>query len=170
MNKEGFKKAAQYWVEREEAMVKMPKEALLENIEEYIKANDTCALATSCSEFTRCTPIEYIYVDGIFYIFTEGGLKFQALAENNKVGIAVFDKFTGFASLKGLQVIGEAFVVDAESAEYQEAAKHKGLKLENLKRMNHFLHLIRVEVKKFEYINSDLKKLGYSVRQSYEMA
>lgn len=165
MTKQEYKQAANYWVEREDNFVKMPRKELLEDIEVYIKANDTCALATACNEFTRCTPIEYVYIDGAFYIFTEGGKKFKALEENKKVGIAIFDKFSGFSSLKGLQVEGVASMIELDSDEYKNIAKEKGLKLENLKRINHVLYLIKVEVKLFEYINSDFKKKGYSVRQ-----
>lgn len=160
-----YKAAADYWVERDNESVKMPESDLLASIEAYVTANDTCALATATEGFIRCTPIEYIYHDGAFYIFTEGGLKFHALEKNKEVAIAVFDKFSGFNNLKGLQVTGTAEVILSDDNRYGEIAKVKGIKLENLKRINHYLHLIKITVSKFAFINSDFKKQGYSIRQ-----
>ncbi len=45
-------------------------------VEEYIQANNTCALATAAGDFVRCTPLEYTYHDDCFWIFfSEGGEK-----------------------------------------------------------------------------------------------
>lgn len=59
-------------------------------MEEYILANKTCALATGAGEFVRCTPIEYTYHHGAFWMFSEGGEKFAALEKNKNVCLAIF--------------------------------------------------------------------------------
>lgn len=62
MTQEEFKEAAQYWNRKEQTA--MPKEALQQAMEDYINANNTCALATGTGDYVRCTPIEYSYHDG----------------------------------------------------------------------------------------------------------
>ena len=45
-----YKKAQNYWKEKAAALVKMDAETLKEKIEEYISANNTCALATGTDD------------------------------------------------------------------------------------------------------------------------
>jgi nitroimidazol reductase NimA-like FMN-containing flavoprotein (pyridoxamine 5'-phosphate oxidase superfamily) len=72
-----YKAAANYWFEKDKSAVKMDPEELKAEIEEFLKKHKVCALATAAGDFVRCTPIEYNYVDGCFYLFSEGGLKFR---------------------------------------------------------------------------------------------
>ena len=101
-----YDEQARYWIEKEAASKGMEKEKLKEWIEAFIKERNTCALATASSDFVRCTPIEYNYLDGAFYLFSEGGLKFIGLKENKYVSLAIYDAYDGFGNLKGLQVQG----------------------------------------------------------------
>ena len=48
----------------------------------------------------RCTPLEYLRVDGRLYILTEGGLKFKGIWWNGAISAAVFDSYAGMASLE----------------------------------------------------------------------
>lgn len=57
-----YQKAASYWEEKD--TVKMEKSKLIQEVEEFIASHNTCALATGCDDFVRCTPIEYTYMDG----------------------------------------------------------------------------------------------------------
>lgn len=59
MTHEQFEKAADYW--KNKGITAMPKEELKKAVEEYIAANNTCALATGTGDYVRCTPIEYSY-------------------------------------------------------------------------------------------------------------
>lgn len=77
MTHEEYQTAANYW--KNKNRVEMPKEQLKQIITEYIQANNTCALATGTGDYVRCTPIEYSYHDGKFWIFSEGGEKFVGL-------------------------------------------------------------------------------------------
>ena len=56
MTHEQFEKAADYW--KNKGITAMPKEELKKAVEEYIAANNTCALATVTGDYVRCTPIE----------------------------------------------------------------------------------------------------------------
>jgi nitroimidazol reductase NimA-like FMN-containing flavoprotein (pyridoxamine 5'-phosphate oxidase superfamily) len=85
-----YEKAASYWIEKDKESVKMDLDILKQKISEFISKHNTCALAVATGDFVRCTPIEYNYVDGIFYLFSEGGLKFKALKDNKNVCLAIY--------------------------------------------------------------------------------
>ena len=66
---EEYIQAANYWKQKDAQAVKMDRETLEKEVEAYIQENNTCALATGSGEFVRCTPLEYSYHDGAFWIF-----------------------------------------------------------------------------------------------------
>ena len=70
MTQEQFQKAAQYWKNKEQ--LAMPREVLEQAVYHYINENNTCALATGTGTYVRCTPIEYSFHDGKFWMFSEG--------------------------------------------------------------------------------------------------
>ena len=84
------------------------KKKLKKTVLEYINSNNTCALATGTGDYVRCTPIEYSYHDGKFWMFSEGGEKFIGLEKNENVCLAIYDKYDGADNLKSIQVIGKA--------------------------------------------------------------
>ncbi|MDO4281955.1 MAG: pyridoxamine 5'-phosphate oxidase family protein [Peptococcaceae bacterium] len=170
MNKEEFAQAANYWHERDAVAKKMPREELQAEILRVIGANNTCALATGCGDFVRCTPIEYSYNDGCFWLFSEGGEKFRALAENANVSLAIYAHYAGFDKLESLQVMGRAEVVDAFSLRYNEQLAKKGLSPDAVRRMPHALHLICIQPSRFECLCAAFKKRGYDSRQTYAVA
>ena len=77
VTQEQFKKASQYWNNKEQ--IPVPEKELKKTVEEYISSNNTCALATGTGDYVRCTPIEYSYHDDKFWLFSEGGEKFIGL-------------------------------------------------------------------------------------------
>ncbi len=165
MNHEEYKQAANYWIEIDKKGPHVEREVLLQRMERYIKENDTCALATAYNGNVRCTPIEYVYHEGNFYIFTEGGEKFANLEHNKNVSLAIFDKFQGFHKLHSVQVFGIAEIIDRKTDKYSEIAAVKGLKPERLEAMNHILHLIKIRPTEMNYIDSTLKQEEMSIRQ-----
>lgn len=163
-----YKKAQNYWKEKAAALVKMDAETLKEKIEEYISANNTCALATGTDDFIRNTPIEYSYHDGCFWMFSEGGEKFIGLEKNPNVCIAIFDKYTSFGSLKGLQMMGCASVVEPFSDEYNAHAAAKKIPLAALQKLNPPMNLLKIQPVSADFLNSDFKRDGYDSRQHFE--
>src|SRR5574344_1969668 len=111
MNHEEYKKASEHWKKIDANGVKMDKENLKEVALAFINSHNTCALATGFNDFVRCTPIEYSFHDGAFYMFSEGGEKFIGLEMNKNVCLAIYEPYNGFGSLKGMQVMGKAEVV-----------------------------------------------------------
>lgn len=160
-----YKQAQNYWKAKEANAVKIDTALLLENITAYINANNTCALATGTGDFIRNTPIEYSYHDGCFWMFSEGGEKFIGLEQNPNVCIAIFDTYTGFGSLKGLQVMGTANIVEPFSVEYDAHAAVKKIPLAALQKLNPPMNLIKVKPVSADFLNSDFKQDGYDARQ-----
>ncbi|MBM6830434.1 pyridoxamine 5'-phosphate oxidase family protein [Anaerotignum lactatifermentans] len=138
---------------------------LKKKIEEVIGRHNTCALATAAGDFVRCTPIEYHYVEGCFYLFSEGGLKFRALKGNPHVCLAIFAPYSGFGQLEGLRVTGTAQMAEPWSEEYRKLLDLCGISEEAMKKLAEPMHLIRVRPAVMELLCSELKQEGYSPRQ-----
>lgn len=169
MTQNQYKAAARYWEEKDAHGVKMDPAALKKAAEEYISNNNTCALATGTGDFVRCTPIEYSYHDGCFWIFTEGGKKFVGLEQNPNVCLAIFDKYNGFGTLHGMQITGMAEVVEPFSQRYNAHAAYKKIPLEALKKLSSPMHLLCVRPRRIEYLCSDFKEQGCASRQTLEL-
>jgi len=160
-----YESAANHWVEKDKESAQMDKADLKERIEGFIAGHNTCALATASSDMVRNTPIEYNFVDGNFYFFSEGGLKFKGLKENKNVGLAIYEPYGGFANLKSLQVEGIASMVEPFSEEYLKIMEHKKIPVEAMKKLPQPMNLIKVVAKSYDYLDSDLKKEAFGSRQ-----
>lgn len=169
MNHEEYQEAANYWNEKDATGVKIESHELLRKCEEFIHANNTCALATGSGSFVRCTPIEYTYYNGAFWMFTEGGQKFIALENNQNVCLSIFDKFDGFGKLKGMQVTGVAKMIEPFSKEYNTIAEYKNLPIEGLKKLPHALYMIQIIPSRIDFLNSEFNGKGYASRQFIEL-
>lgn len=168
MTQEQFQRAAQYWKNKEQ--LAMPREALEQAVYHYINENNTCALATGTGTYVRCTPIEYSFHDGKFWMFSEGGEKFIGLAKNENVCLAIYDKYDGFGKLKSVQAMGKAELIEPFSDSYKAHAEYKKIPLAALEKLESPMNLICVTPVKMEVLFSDFKKEGYSSRQTLEFA
>lgn len=171
MNHEEYEQAARLWIERDAALApdaRMPEADLRAAIERHATTHNTCALATATDGFVRCTPLEYRYHHGAFWIFSEGGLKFRALERNPQVGLAVFDPYEGFGKLKSLQVEGTASIVDPADPEFMLAAAAQGIAAERVDKIARLLHVIKIVPTSVDYLDSSLKEHGWSTRQHLE--
>ena len=160
-----YRKAASYWMEKDAQEVQMEREALLAKIEKFIIAHNTCAMATGCGDFVRCTPIEYNYKGGIFWMLSEGGQKFRALEGNKNVCLSIYDAYTGFNQLAGMQITGIAELVEPWSAEYMDLLALKKIPAEKLKKLPHTMHLIKITPTSIDFLWSEFKKMGFGSRQ-----
>lgn len=158
--------AERYWDEKDADSVRLDQARLRAMIEDYIQANNTCALATGTGHYVRCTPIEYSYHDGCFWMFSEGGKKFIGLGENSNVCLAIFDKYEGFGKLHGMQVMGRAQLVEPFSEVYNAHAAFKKIPLSALRKLPSPMHLIRVHPTRIDCLFSDFKELDCAPRQT----
>ena len=74
-----YDEAASYWEKQDAKAKRMDRDALMAKAEEFLAAHNTCALATGHGGQVRCTPIEYTYRQGCFWLLSEGGEKFRNL-------------------------------------------------------------------------------------------
>ena len=160
-----FEKAAFYWEEKDAQSVKMEQGALRIEMEKFIEAHNTCALATGMGDFVRCTPIEYSYQYEKFWMLSEGGLKFRALKNNKSICLAIYDPYSGFDKLGGMQIAGTAKLVEPMSKEYQDLLAFKRIPAESLRKLQHELHLICVTPTQIDFLWSGFKKMGCGPRQ-----
>ncbi|MDF3000412.1 MAG: hypothetical protein K0Q48_531 [Bacillota bacterium] len=160
-----YQKAASYWIEKDAKAVCMDYDLLLDEMEKFILAHNTCALATGCGDFVRCTPIEYNYKGRKFWMFSEGGLKFQALENNKNVCLAIYDSYVGFAQLGGMQVSGIAEIVEPWTDEYLDLLAFRKIPVENMKRLPTTMYLIKITPVRIDFLCSEFKKSGFDVRQ-----
>ena len=163
---ETLQAAARYWDEKDAGSVKLDKAKLQAMIEDYIQRGNTCALATGAGDYVRCTPIEYSYHDGCFWMFSEGGKKFIGLAENDHVCLAIYDKYEGFGKLRGVQVMGRAELVEPFSDAYNAHAAFKNIPLAALRKLSNPMHLIRIYPTQIDCLFSEFKDLGCAPRQT----
>ena len=161
--------AENHWLEKDKESVHMAPDELRERIERFIGEHNTCALATASGDFVRCTPIEYNYIDGVFYLFSEGGLKFRALRDNKNVGFAIYEPYDGFNKLKSLQVMGVADMVEPFSEVYMMMLDYKKIPVDAIKKMPQPMNLIKIMPESYDYLDSDLKKDGVGIRQHLDM-
>lgn len=168
MTHEEFEEAAEYWQKKDATGKRLNREALLAAMEEYIQANNTCALATGAGTFVRCTPIEYSYHDGAFWMFSEGGFKFFALERNKNVCLAIYDPYDGFGKLNGMQVTGMAEIVEPFCKEYLKAAAFRKIPLETLKKLPSPMYLIKITPKHIDFLRSAFRERGFNARQTLD--
>ena len=161
-----YQEAASYWEKQDERAVRMDRETLLARMEEFILSHNTCALATGCGDFVRCTPIEYNYKNGKFWMFSEGGLKFRALEKNENVCLAIYDSYTGFGKLGAMQISGTAKVIEPWTEKYLELLALKKIPPESLKKLPHTLYLLQITPIRIDFLCSEFKKHGFNSRQS----
>lgn len=152
---------------RDKRIKVLPDDKLLTEIEKFIKSHNTCALATGYDDKIRCTPIEYLYLKGIFYIISEGGEKFANIALNNNVSLSIFDPYIGMNNLGGMQISGKAFVLEEGSEEYENIFEHKGISINKINELPFSLNLIKIIPEKVEFLSSNFKSQGYPTKQIF---
>lgn len=166
-----YEQAATFWESKDAAARQVGREAFLEIAEAFIARHRTCALATAAGEFVRCTPLDYTYTEGAFWICSEGGAKFRALAHNKRVCLAVFDEpaaGAGMGGITGLQVSGTASVPEPGDADYRRCFEIKGIPLARIEKLPFTMHVIKVVPERMDMISPAFKAAGGGVRQFLE--
>ena len=154
-----------YWVNKDKTSTHMEPEKLLKHIENFIKEHNTCALATSANDIVRCTPIEYNYIDGNFYLLSEGGRKFRGLYTNENVSLAIYESYQGFGELAGMQIMGKTQIIEPFSDEYNKVLEYKKIPRTAIEKMPYPMNLIKVIPTEIDFLNSKFKEEGCDSRQ-----
>ncbi|MBQ8159284.1 MAG: pyridoxamine 5'-phosphate oxidase family protein [Clostridia bacterium] len=143
----------------------MEREAALAHIVNFIEHHNTCALATGAGDYVRCTPIEYTFMDGEFYLYSEGGDKFLGLEKNKNVSLAIFEYYGDRNNSHGLQIMGEATLYPPRCELFKKVLAFKGIPYDVMKAAKVDVALIRITPKVYEMYDTDFVKAGYDVRQ-----
>ncbi|WP_067048332.1 flavodoxin domain-containing protein [Methanofollis ethanolicus] len=146
---------------------RVPEEELLAGIETFLRAHRTGVLATGHGDRVRATPIDYIYANGMVYIYSEGGEKFAHLIQNPAAALAIYNDDTSPEEIRGLQLMGRAEVLRPESPGHREALTLRGIDMERLAGLTIEMNVIRITPLKAEYLNAVFKKEGCAIRQVY---
>ena len=143
------------------------EEKQLENeIEKFLLEHNTLTLATGYDGFVRATPIEYIYHNKALYFITEGGLKFKGILQNPNVSICVYDNYSNMQNIKGMQIQGTASIIQIGSEEYISIISKKNINMDKINMFPINLNMIRVDIKEIEFLNSDVRKSNFDVKQT----
>jgi menaquinone-dependent protoporphyrinogen IX oxidase len=142
----------------------MPLSELKKSIEAFLTSHNTCTLSTAHKERVRSTPIEYTYQEGHIYLLSEGGEKFANISLNSAVSVAVYEDYTTMNNLAGMQISGTASLVHND-AEYKDIISMKGLNPDIIQKMPFNMNLIKIKIRKVEFLYSKFRERGYGVKQ-----
>ena len=158
-----YEQAKTFWTRKQADAVPCPDARGA--LEEFLSAHRVCALATGADDYVRCTPLEYTWLDGAFWIFTEGGMKFAGLQSNSNVSVAVFDASPEFGGLHSAQIQGTASVVEPFSADYLRLLEFKHIGEDAIRALPEPLYLLQIVPTEADFLNSDFKGQGFDSRQ-----
>jgi menaquinone-dependent protoporphyrinogen IX oxidase/uncharacterized pyridoxamine 5'-phosphate oxidase family protein len=130
---------------------KLPVPKLREEVENFLKQHNTCTLATASLGRIRATPLEYNYTQGQIYILSEGGEKFANLLSSPLVSVAVYEDYTGMDRLCGMQITGQANIVE-DLDDYRRVIKMRGMSMDVIRSLPVDLNLIRIDLEKVEFL------------------
>ena len=149
-----------------EPVRRMDEAELMAEVGRFIEDHHVLVIATGTDDFVRATPLEYIYLNGVFYVITEGGLKYRSILENGNASVTIFDRFDGsFEHIRSLQIFGKAQPVKSQTKEYSEILARKGITADALDKMDVCLFVLRIMPLTIEFLNSDFTAQGYDARQ-----
>jgi uncharacterized pyridoxamine 5'-phosphate oxidase family protein len=144
----------------------LDSEVLERLIIELLRSAPVCVIATCSHDIPRASTVEFFPLGTTLYIVTEGGTKVQNILNNPHVSVAIHASFTGWESVKGLQITGTAELGKKGSRVFKEGLEayrnRKGLKRAELP---DFMDVVKVTPSSMEYIDFSLEEKGFNVRQ-----
>jgi len=149
----------------------MPKKELEKHIAAFLRTQNTCVLATCKDNIPRATPMEYYSKGVTLYMMPEDGQKMENIRENPYISIGVFAPYTGWLSVKGVQITGEATLITKEDdpKEFDKGLKvyqwQKSAEEIGLHQLPASFRLLKIEAHAIELLDISLKTKGYAPRQ-----
>ncbi len=134
---------------------------------EFLKTQPTCVIATCSDNIPRASPVEFFPSGLTLYIFTEGGKKLENIQKNPQVSVAVHAPFTGWETLKGVQITGIAEIGERGSTTYE-----KGIEAYMARRgiesveMPESMNILKISPLKIEYLDTSLEGRGFHMKQT----
>lgn len=100
---------------------KLPGEELEEYIMEFLQKQNMCVLCTSKDNVPKATPIEYYSERTTLYMIADQGTKITNIQSNQNVSVGIFAPYTGWLSVKGVQITGKARIIGEDDPEREHA-------------------------------------------------
>ncbi len=91
--------------------------------------------------------------------------KFANLILNKNVSLCIYDEYKGMNELAGMQISGEAELIGIGNDEYISVIQRKGLDSNKISSMSISLNMIKITIKKIEFLWSEFAKMGYDIKQ-----
>jgi uncharacterized pyridoxamine 5'-phosphate oxidase family protein len=139
---------------------RLTPEELKQRIINFMQEQKICTLATCAQNIPRSTPVRYRSQGLTLYILTEGGGKVKNIKDNPHVSVSMVGEYTGFQSVTGLQVWGEAIIIKPQDGPLYEEARRimdleerQDLKQMNLKAIRTPMDIIKIEVEKARFLS-----------------
>src|SRR3990172_6386058 len=138
---------------------RLSKDELKKEIIRFLSENKICTIATCTNNIPRSTPVRYRSKDMTIYVYTEGGVKIKNILENPNVSLSLYGDYSGFESVKGLQLWGRAEIIKPEDGEKYAQAKSiiKSEEREDLKKLgvkaSPDMKIIKIEATRARYLN-----------------
>ena len=139
---------------------KVPQDELRDIITNFLETNIICTLATCSNNIPRSTPLRYRAKGLTIYFFTEGGGKVNNIRENPRVSVSLYGEYSGFQSVRCLQIWGEAKIIEPEDEkEYNEGkevlnmGQRDDLKKLGMANIQHRMKLIKIETHNARYLS-----------------
>jgi hypothetical protein len=139
---------------------KLSEDELRKVVRAFLEENTICTLATCSNNVPRSTPVRYRSKDFTIYVLAEGGMKIKNMRENPLVSVSIYGDYSGFQSVRGLQMWGKAEIINPDAGErYLEANRIvnlegrkdlKGLGIENIK---HNMKAIKITIERARYLS-----------------
>ena len=160
---------------------KLSEDKLKERIATLFKEQTMCTIATASSDGQpRATPLE-CFADGMtLYIFADPGTKQENIKVNPKVSISMCNQLKpswagdNWKGQKAAVITGVATILEPDDPESIHAKKEVIQSEEFVAALgmdiNDFTgtRIVKVEIKKIEYSESELMVQGYSSKQIWE--
>jgi uncharacterized protein YhbP (UPF0306 family) len=131
----------------------------------FMRSQGMCVLATCSGNTPRASAVEFFPMGTIIYILTEGGQKIKNIATNDRVSVAIHTQFTGWDSIKGVQITGTAEIGKLGSKIFKEG-EEAYIKRRHLKSIHipGCMSFIKITPQKIEYLDTTLKAPEIGVR------
>jgi nitroimidazol reductase NimA-like FMN-containing flavoprotein (pyridoxamine 5'-phosphate oxidase superfamily) len=140
--------------------VKLTDEELKKKIGQFLDKNRICTLSTCYNNMPRSTPVRYRSNGLTIYIVTEGGGKIRNIMKNPLVSVSLFGDYSGFQSVKGLQIWGKAEIIapnkkdsHAEALKVLQLKERDDLKEIDMKDVRQDMYIIKINTQKARYLD-----------------
>jgi nitroimidazol reductase NimA-like FMN-containing flavoprotein (pyridoxamine 5'-phosphate oxidase superfamily) len=139
---------------------KLSREELEKEIIQFITKHKICTLATCSGKMPRSTPVRYLNKGMTIYVFAEGGGKLTNLKKNSNISVSLYGTYSGFLSVKGLQLWGKAEIIYqkdkeafAEANRMWETQGRKDIDRLEARQVPPIMKAIKITVEKARYLN-----------------